>query len=683
MILFKQIGKKKTEKRLVFFLFFSYNSLMHDITTPEQKTYLIDYASELNEQQYNAVLTDGPLLVIAGAGSGKTRTIIYKVAYLIENGVQPSSILLLTFTKKAANEMKNRAGSILDDRCNHIVSGTFHSFAAMILRRYAERLGYSSRFPRKDTIYKVISKAFNTNQTIEQVILDEYPHFDSHITTIEEIAAKYAEYKKQRNIMDYDDLLLNLRDLLCIDEVRMKIAGQFRYVMVDEYQDTNRIQAEIACYLASEHGNIMAVGDDSQSIYSFRGASFKNIMQFPDIYTDCQIVKLEENYRSIQPILNFTNAIIENAAEKYAKKLYSHIHGEQKPLFIKTKGKEEQADFVVSEILKLHDKGISLNDIAVLFRSGTHSNELEVKLAAASLPYIKYGGLRFAETAHIKDIMAFLKLITNSSDEMALYRILSNVDGIGNKTAEKIINNVLQYGIDGLINHTMSGKQFYEELKSIHHIYEKIDIHKTRVSEMIQIVLNYYNIVLRRKYDNFHKRKADIDTLVTMSESYSDIEQFITDMMLDPPNSTQVGTYQHDKEEECLILSTIHSAKGLEWNTVFVIHLVDGLFPSSKSIESFEQIEEERRLFYVASTRAKQRLYLCIPNFASAPTFSAYSMGGFDFSKPSRFITEIADIQTLTEKITYTAPKKDKLIGSDAQHNAKSRFAQINKFFNK
>ena len=680
----------------------------------EQKPYLIDYATELNEQQFNAVRTDGPLLVIAGAGSGKTRTIIYKVAYLIENGVQPSSILLLTFTKKAANEMKNRAGSILDDRCSHIVSGTFHSFAAMILRRYAERLGYSSnfsiadaqdgediiniirtqmnvksiddRFPRKDTIYKVISKAFNTNQTIEQVILDEYPHFDSHISTIEEIAAKYAEYKKQRNIMDYDDLLLNLRDLLCIDDVRMKIAGQFRYVMVDEYQDTNRIQAEIACYLASEHGNIMAVGDDSQSIYSFRGASFKNIMQFPEIYPDCRIVKLEENYRSIQPILNFTNAIIENAAEKYTKKLYSHISGEQRPLFVKTKGKEEQADFVVSEILKLHDKGISLNDIAVLFRSGSHSNELEVKLAAAGLPYIKYGGLRFAETAHIKDIMAFLKLITNSSDEMALYRILSNVDGIGNKTAEKIIANVLQYGIDGLINHTMSGKQFYEELKSIHHIYEKIDIHQTRVSEMIQIVLDYYNIVLRRKYDNFHKRKADIDTLVTMSESYSDIEQFITDMMLDPPNSTQVGTYLHDKEEECLILSTIHSAKGLEWNTVFVIHLIDGLFPSSKSIESFEQIEEERRLFYVASTRAKQRLYLCIPNFDAAPTFGGYGnmgMAGFDFSKPSRFITEIAGIQNLTEKLTYTAPQKHNLIESDAKTTAQSRFAQISKFFNK
>lgn len=673
--------------------------------------FIINYKEELNESQYDSVITEGPELVIAGAGSGKTRTIVYKVAYLIEKGVLPQSILLLTFTRKAAFEMTRRAGAILDDRCSRVVGGTFHSFGATILRRYAEQIGYSSnftildnqdaediisllknqmgfnkkeeRFPRKDTLQGIISKSINTGETIEKILESDYPHFFEHCESINILKEKYAVYKKQKNIMDYDDLLVKLKDLLSIDEMRIKLSNRYRYIMIDEYQDTNRIQAQIACYLASEHGNIMIVGDDSQSIYSFRGANFKNIMQFPEIFPDAKIIKLEQNYRSTQPILNFTNAVIENAKEKYSKKLYSFIEGDVKPVFVRSKDSIDQAKFIVKTILELRDKGIKLNDIAVLFRSSFHSNELEIELNSRNIPYIKYGGLKFIETAHIKDIISFLRISKNQNDELSYHRVLTMIDGIGDKTSDNIVFTIIQssLGLDGVNLDNFKNKNYYAELKSLFLTLKKISDETVSVSERIKFIMKFYTRILKEKYDNYHKRINDIETLIKISEKYENVETFLTDMALEPPTETQHKVIESTKEDEFLTISTIHSAKGLEWNSVFVIQLINGLFPSSKSIENQSALEEERRLFYVATTRAKKNLYLCAPNFVNIDFSSFYSQEKFYFSDVSCFIKEIENFKELTVEATFEKEEESSDSNDNFSRKSSGQFNRIKSFF--
>lgn len=657
-------------------------------TNKKQKdNYTIDYHCELNDQQYNAVTSiDGPQLIIAGAGTGKTRTLVYRVAYLVESGVKPESILLLAFTRKSAQEMMKRASNVLDERCNRVAGGTFHSFSNYILRKYAKLIDYSNnftvidrgdsesligyivsnlglhkkerRFPRKSTLLNIISKSINTTFSINEILEKGYPQFIEEESEIIKIGKQYSARKKSRNLMDYDDLLTNMVKLLTENEnIRRQLSNTYKYVMIDEYQDTNHVQALYASLIASEHENIMVVGDDAQSIYSFRGANFRNIMDFSKIFPKTKIHTIEQNYRSTQPILDLTNQIIENAEEKYNKKLFTDIEGNDKPIFIFPKDKFEQARFICQKILELRNDDIKLGNIGVLFRAGFHSNELEIELQEQNIPFMKFGGIKFIEAAHIKDIIAILRVTYNQSDDIAWIRLLQLIDGIGAKTADYIVNEILvkDQGIKALVSNSLKNKKYYSDLQNLYYLLNSILETDDEPITMFPKIFEFYSPIIKQKYDDFKKRELDVQSLLEISDKYSSTEKFLTDMSLEPPETSQLNAGATDKEDEKLILSTVHSAKGLEWHTVFVIQLLDGFFPSSYSLESPESIEEERRLFYVACTRAKKNLFLLSPNFS----FSRFSSENFSYSKPSRFITEIEHFEELTErgKLIFEKPE--------------------------
>ena len=436
--------------------------------TPEIKNYKVNYADDLNEKQLETVMfNDGALLVIAGAGSGKTKTLTYRVARLIEDGTPPNNILLLTFTKKAAHEMLSRASMVLDERCEKVAGGTFHSFANIILRKYASALKLKNnftimdksdcediinhitaqmfpkkekRFPKKSTILEMYSKSVNKVIPVKKVIKEEFPQFEHCEDKIIEIHKNYVAYKRENSILDYDDLLVYLKILLeNNDALRGKISGEYRYIMVDEYQDTNTLQADIVKLLASVHGNIMAVGDDAQSIYSFRGANYKNIFDFPKLFKDTKIIKLEQNYRSTQNILKLANLIIGRAKEKYDKELFSQIESPVKPALICAKNTQMEADFICQRILELLDEDVPLSDICVLARNARMSYSLEIELSKRSIPFMKFGGPKFMETAHIKDVLSHLRVLVNPDDVISMTRILLLLRGIGNSA----VNNIL------------------------------------------------------------------------------------------------------------------------------------------------------------------------------------------------------------------------------------------------
>jgi DNA helicase-2/ATP-dependent DNA helicase PcrA len=428
---------------------------------PEQSTpsnigrFRIPYETQLNASQYEAITaTKGPLLVIAGAGSGKTRTLTYRVARLVETGVSPSAILLLTFTRKAAHQMLARATELLDSRCGKVAGGTFHSFGNSILRKYASHMGLEPgfaimdradaeaaisilrkeidtgakhrSFPRKHTLANIFSRAVNKMTTIADVVYDDYSHLSSDMEAIVQIFQAYQNHKREHQLLDFDDLLVYLQQLLKNHPgIRERIASSYRYIMVDEYQDTNKIQAEILYLLTGV--------DDSQSIYAFRGANFRNIMEFPKMFPDTRIITLEENYRSVQPILNLTNVIIDQAAEKYSKTLFTRRQGGSTPVLVSARDENNQSLFIVRKIRELIDQGIALNQIAVLFRAGFHSFDLEIELNREQVPFIKVGGFRFVESAHIKDVLAHLRVIANSQDRISWYRILLLIDKIGHQ----------------------------------------------------------------------------------------------------------------------------------------------------------------------------------------------------------------------------------------------------------
>jgi len=645
-----------------------------------EKHYAINYKDELNPQQFEAVAyIEGPQLVIAGAGSGKTRTLVFRVAFLVENNINPQSILLLTFTRKAAQEMMRRAATILDERCKKVSGGTFHSFANFILRKYALHINMhpnytivdrsdaediinvirtqmelnkrERRFPRKSTLMNIISKATNKCISIDDIVFKEYPNFKDDLEDIKNVAVHYQEFKKQKQVMDYDDLLVHLKKLLeTNEEIRKKISNTYKYIMVDEYQDTNKLQAEISVLLASEHKNILVVGDDSQSIYSFRGANFRNIMDFPNYFPDVKITTLEQNYRSTRPILELTNAIIEQAKEKYSKVLFSKIEGKEKPIYIDTLDEQEQAAFVSQRVLELREEDVPLNRIAVLFRASWHANELEVELRSSNIPYVKYGGLKFAEAAHVKDALSYMRVLHNVFDEIAWLRLLLLIEGIGPASANKIIAKIIQSGGDvrELISSDFEKKKFYEELRELYKVLSRQMGSRKNPAAKLEAVINYYAPLFELKYDDYKRRREDLESLLRISERYSTMEQMLTDMALEPPQSSQIGVEPSDKEDEKLVLSTIHSAKGLEWHSVFVLHLVDGYFPAVQSVGNEEDLEEERRLFYVAATRAQKNLYLITPELESRSWYS-FDSTGIVFSQPSRFILEIPDFEELTE----------------------------------
>ncbi len=632
----------------------------------DETRFLINYKNELNPSQYEAVsAVDGAYLIIAGAGTGKTRTLVYRVARLVEMGYKPESILLLTFTRKAANEMMNRASILLDNRCAKILGGTFHSFANLTLRKYAKAAGLDSsftildqsdcedvinlirsqagfiskekRFPNKQTLNKAFSLSVNTGRKVAEIIEENYPHFLDDLDKILQIQTVFYDYKRKNNLLDYDDLLVYLKDfLLDFGPAAKSLLSSIKFVMVDEYQDTNKLQADIVKGLCQVNKNIMVVGDDSQSIYSFRGANFKNIIEFPKLFENVNIIKLEENYRSVQPVLDFTNHIIANSVEKYEKHLYTKKNGGELPVIIAAASENLQSKFIVEKILDLREEGISLKDIAVLFRSSFFSFDLEIELTKANIPFQKFGGMKFVETAHIKDVLAFLRIAANPKDVVSWYRVLLLHEGVGPKTAQKILDELATARLTIKANpDEQISFRYNDKIAGLFQLLYKLHTGKELPSEKVQMIFDYYWPLFKDRYDDYNKRNKDLEIFHNISENYKSLDNLLADMAIEPIIDSVIDIDAPDKEEEFVTLSTIHSAKGLEWHSVFIIHAVEGYFPSSRSVENLDSLEEERRLMYVASTRAKQNL------FVTYPMNMFDREAGMTLSKPSRFISEM------------------------------------------
>jgi DNA helicase-2/ATP-dependent DNA helicase PcrA len=634
----------------------------------DESRFTIHYKSQLNQEQFEAATSiDGAYLVIAGAGTGKTRTLVYRVARLVEMGYDPKSILLLTFTRKASKEMMDRAAILLDHRCSKINGGTFHSFANLTLRKYGKTIGLDQgftildqsdsedlinlirsqidiakikkRFPKKNTIFKVLSLSVNTGKNIEDILEEDYPHFAMYLDKFLDMNKIYQDYKKRNSLLDYDDLLVYLRKFLQdFGPGAKSLLSQIKFVMVDEYQDTNKLQSDIVQGLTQVSKNVMVVGDDSQSIYAFRGANFKNIMDFPKLFPESKLIKLEENYRSTQQILDFTNHIIERAVEKYPKKLFTRKGDGELPVIVSANNENMQSKFIVDHILELGEEGVPFSEIAVLFRSSYFSFDLEIELNKANIPFIKYGGMKFIETSHVKDMLAFLRIVSNPNDLVSWFRVLLLHEGIGPKKAQIIMDEVSKGNLKFTLepNEDLNNKykiKVYQLFKLLYEIQKKDQSPAQRAEE----VYYYYEPLFKDKYDDFNKRKKDLEMFMNISQNYKSLDSFLADMALDPPSDSVADVDATDKEKDYLTLSTIHSAKGLEWHSVFIIHAVDGFFPSSQSFENLDSLEEERRLMYVASTRAKQNLYV------SYPMNIFDRRQGFTFSKPSRFIAGIGE----------------------------------------
>jgi DNA helicase II / ATP-dependent DNA helicase PcrA len=632
----------------------------------------IDYENVLNPRQAEAVLHgEGPLLVVAGAGTGKTRTLIYRVARLVETGQPPPSILLLTFTRRSAEEMLRRASVLLDRRCERVAGGTFHSFANSLLRRHAAAAGFGEnftildrqdseeligllrhevhaghrtvRFPRKETLADLFSRAVNRGEELEDAVLRDASHFLYCLDDILRIRRLYEAAKRERNLMDYDDLLVRLASLLRDDpEIREAVSATWRNVLVDEYQDTNRIQAEILRLLAAVHDNVMAVGDDAQSIYSFRGANFRNIMDFPSDFPGARVVYLEENYRSVQPILDVTNEILAGAAEKFPKRLFSRRAGADRPAILSAPNERVQSMFVADRILELHEEhGIPLSEIAVLFRAAYLSFDLEVELAKRRVPYRKFGGYRFLETAHVKDVIAHLRVVDNPRDTLSLSRALMLVPGVGRKRSADLSLRAREEGslspvLSALLSMTRS-ETAGRLRKLLGETGERAGAPEgaVPVSELVARVTAYYRPILEAKFDDYPKRLKDLEHLETLCARYRTLSSFLSDITLEPPRASVGDTVAPEGEDEVLTLSTIHSAKGLEWRVVFLIWVLDGKLPSARAADSEEEMEEERRLLYVAATRARDTLVL------SYPVNIYERASGTVLSRPSRFVEVI------------------------------------------
>ena len=634
--------------------------------------YRIDYAGELNPAQLEAATTlEGPVLVIAGAGSGKTRTLVYRVARLVESAVNPGQILLLTFTRKAAEEMLRRAATLVGASCERVAGGTFHSFANLVLRRAARHVGLEPnftildrgdsedvvnllrsragldrkdrRFPRKGAILEILSMAVNRARPLPEVLAESFAHLADHQDDLERLGGEYARYKREKNLVDYDDLLVLLRDLLRDQpEIAAQLSRTYRFVMVDEYQDTNPLQAEIVRGLAATHQNVMAVGDDSQSIYSFRGATFRNIMDFPQLFPGTRVVKLEENYRSTQPILDLANAIIDRAAEKHTKVLHTRRAHGPAPLLVQCGDEQAQSRFVTQRILELREEGVPLDEMAVLFRSSFHSFDLELELQRADLPFVKRGGFKFIETAHVKDVLAHLRVVANPRDAVSWHRVLLLLEHVGPRTADDIYVHLAPAGdvesaAQRLATYPRRGG-YTKELGRLAALLGEVAPDTLPPGEKVARVVGFYAPMLRHLHpEDFPKREKDLEHFVTIAGRYRSLASMLADMALEPPTDSVGDVLAADVEEGLLTLSTIHSAKGLEWNTVFVIWLVDGRFPSYHNLHDGEEIEEERRLLYVAVTRAKEHLYLSYP-------IDIYDRSsGMVLGQPSRFLSDLPE----------------------------------------
>jgi DNA helicase II / ATP-dependent DNA helicase PcrA len=641
---------------------------------------MVDYDKELNSEQLQVVMEEGgPLLVIAGAGSGKTRTLTYRVARLMESGVPSEQILLATFTNKAARSMLTRVETLIGRMIGGLWGGTFHHCAHLTLRAHAPRLDYTrnfsildsedarqlintciaeigvdakaDKFPRGDVIGDMISLAVNTEIPFLDIITARYPFFSHRAEEITAVAARYGKRKRELDMMDFDDLLFNWRELLIkFPEVREVYAGRFLHVLVDEYQDTNRLQAEIMDILASGHRNLMVVGDDSQSIYSFRGANYENIMRFPDRYPDCRIFKLETNYRSTPEILHLANLSINNNEKQFQKTLRAVRECGLRPVLVPARNVLQQADFVAQRILELHRGGLPLAEMAVLYRAHYHSMEIQMELTRRGIPFEIRSGIRFFEQAHIKDVTGYLRVLVNPRDELAWKRVLGLYAKIGRATADKVwcYLSSLSDPHAAVLTSDFKGcstkgavpglSRFQETFCALH------SSNSAGAPELIDIILRSgYRDLLREKYTDAASREEDLLQLANFSSRFSTLEAFLSELAL------LTGITEESRPEgiveDSVVLSSIHQAKGLEWTAVFLVWCSEGMMPLARALKEEGGEEEERRLFYVASTRAKDQLYLCYPLVDYAR-----GMGHLPLS-PSRFIMELSP---------YSAPVKDR-----------------------
>jgi len=652
----------------------------------------IDYARELNEQQCATVTAPpGPALVIAGAGSGKTRTLTYRVAYLLEQGIPADRMLLLTFTNKAAKEMMRRVADLLGQDLPDLWGGTFHSVGNRILRQHARKLGYerdfsildrddaktlikscvgeaqidvkATRFPKPEVLAEVFSLAVNTHRQVEQIIGEQYDHF-SHLTpVIVGLAQRYADKKKATNAMDFDDLLvLWLRLLQEHADVCEQYQRRFQFILVDEYQDTNKLQSDLIDLLAARSRNVMVVGDDAQSIYAWRGANFQNILKFPERYPGATVFKIETNYRSTPEILQVANAAISANVNQFAKQLAPARASGVKPALVACEDAGQQAGFVAQRLLELREEGTELNHMAVLYRSHFHALELQLELTRRNIPFTITSGIRFFEQAHIKDVTAYIKFVANPKDELSFKRLVELLPGIGAKAADKLwhalsvergARNAQQGGTaePGTRNMPLlatalqkcskfvpkkSATAWVQFLATISQL-EAPEV-RNSAARMIKLVIDAgYDDYLIENYDNHANRLDDLEQLAVFARQLPTIEEFLTQLAL-LTNVEADDDKPKQRDEECVRLSTIHQAKGLEFDVVFVIMLCDGMFPSGRSLGFAEGEEEERRLFYVAVTRARNELYLSYPMLRKG-----FAGDGFELQHPSRFLGEVPE----------------------------------------
>lgn len=645
----------------------------------------INYADELNPQQLAAVTSaPGPALVIAGAGSGKTRTLTYRVAYLLDQGIEARNILLLTFTNKAAREMLERVKSLVSVDCSDLWGGTFHSVGARILRSHADELGYTrsfsimdtddqkslmrsilnevdiqvegiKQFPRAEVLLGIFSMAANTMEDLAELVALDYPYFEEFVVDIERVHQIYQERKLQSNSMDFDDLLVKTVELLKnSDELRARYEHRFQFVLVDEYQDTNKVQSEFIDLLVAKHKSLMVVGDDAQSIYSWRGADMEHILNFEDRYAGTQIYKIETNYRSVNRILALSNASIGHNRRQFHKTLRAaREEGEMAPAVVSVNDPSLQASFVAQRVGELIEEGMDPESIAVLYRAHFQSMEVQLELTNRGIPFKITSGLRFFEQAHIKDIAAFMRLATNRKDEVSFKRIVLNFPGVGVKSAEKLFaawsrckfcqhDEVPAVFSEEMLQISVPAKagQFWEQFAHI--LDEFVEGGEyARPNDMIFSVMEgLYEEQLKANYENYDQRKQDIEQLMLFSEGFPDPVEFLGQLSLLSNTDGKRGGKRDSKDDPGVTLSSIHQAKGLEWKAVFVIWLTEGMFPNRKIIESgdADALEEERRLFYVAITRAEDQLYLTYPQI-NPKTYS-----GEFVQRPSRFLGELPSV---------------------------------------
>jgi len=650
----------------------------------------IDFAAELNEQQLAAVTSSGgPALVIAGAGSGKTRTLTFRVAYLLSKGVRAGSILLLTFTNKASREMLDRVTSLVPGAAEGIWGGTFHSIGNRILRKHADRIGFRQgfsimdredsedmiegvvarlgfsttdrRFPKGSVLSDLFGLSVNTGRPIRSLLSERYTYFIPLAEQIEQAQLAYELRKKEANSMDFDDLLTKVLELFstCPD-VAEEYQKRFEHILVDEYQDTNRIQAELVDVLSRRHGNVMVVGDDAQSIYSWRGADFENILRFPKLHPDAQVFKIETNYRSVPQVLEVANAAIRANERQFPKNLApTRSPHPVKPALVPLATNNDQAAFLAQRILELHEDGMALDDIAILYRAHYHSMETQLELTRRGIPHQVTSGLRFFEQAHVKDTASFLKLAVNPRDEIAFKRMVQLLPGIGAKSAESLWSRASAVlGNEGAFKNLHDLKvpaKSQQAWQQLAHTLEEITSSTPLrpPAEILEAVLfAVYDDIMKEKFPNYESRKDDLNTLTAFARQFESTEDFLSQLSLLGGVETQ-DALAFEAGDGKVTLSTIHQAKGLEWKVVFLVWLTEGMFPNARSAESEAGMEEERRLFYVGVTRCKDELYLTYPEMRLNAGY------GDAFQTPSRFLGEIPESLLEEWEITGEEPVED------------------------